>query len=203
MTTLLLCGYRFYADSDSDSDSLGQPILGLSQNAQGKTQIERRIAELRSFGSPVICVLAGASADEQLRMCPRLADVELAYDNHGKNVTLMTNLLTGIEQTRQDSYMILPVEVPCPDRQTWNWLVTMSESTAIPEKSCLIQAVTAQGAPWHFGFPLILTRSGQRRLRRFEELTSLADPRLNTWQVVRPNLEVSDQQEVASSPKAI
>lgn len=190
MRTLLLCGYR--------------SPLGLDRCPQGRTLIERRLAALHEYGSPVVAVLSGAFADEQLRQCPRLADVELAYDNSGDNsgdnygvrTSLTTNVVVGLEDRDREPFFVLPVEIPLPDRDTWNGLLEAAESEHLPEKASLIQAVTPQGAPWHYGFPLVVSRFGNRELRRLKELNSLLDPRLNYLHLVLPN-------EVASVPKAI
>lgn len=170
MKTLLLCGYR--------KSELGEPTLGLERGEDGVTLLERRIRQLKSLRHDIIVVLAGNEADEILRQCPSIADTELAYDTNDTESTLTTNLKAGLAAGAGHSCYVLPVEIPVPEYPTWNFLREGFRRYALQAKVTIVQTLDSQGAPLHFGFPLLITRFGNSEIRATPELKTLADTRL-------------------------
>ncbi len=167
MTVLLLCGYR---KSEPSEITLGVDL------------IDKRILQLRGLGLNVICVLAGQSADDQLRYCKRIADCELAFDTNDVP-TLATNVKAGLAATGGEGCFILPVEVPCPASCHWNDLREDWRRIGFHTDNSVLQMVDAGGAPSHYGFPLIITRKGNALIKELPEFKSLTDMRLKYLQV--------------------
>lgn len=169
MKTILLCGYRIH-----ESPELA---IGLERDADGLTTIDRRIQELTQLGLEVICVVAGRSADEQLRHCSRIANVELVYDDDAQ-ACLATNLRAGLEAVEDDGCFVIPVELPCPPEELWSFLKEEWRKIRFHTDYCVLQATQPEGAPWHLGFPLLITRKGNTELRDNPDIRSLVDARL-------------------------
>lgn len=189
MKVLLLCGYR---TSENREDA-----LGLAREANGQRTIENRIQELSRLGFEVITVLAGAHADEQLRLCPRIANTELAFDTSDQ-VDLASNLKAGLAATDGEGCFVLPVEVPLPGPELWRFLNQEWGRQGFHTPTQVYQAIHPEGAPWHFGFPLLITRSGNGHIRQLTNFRSLLDPRLRYTQLVYLH-----QSEVAPESKAL
>jgi hypothetical protein len=168
MTALLLCGYR--------PCDPGEPALGLDL-------IDERIKTLRAFGYKVVCVLAGRQADEQLLHCPRIADCELAFDTN-ETPNLATNLKTGLHATDGEGCFVFPVEVPVPEKSHWHDLREEWRRIGFHTENSVLQLADAEGALYHYGFPLIVTRKGNALIREIEGFKVLTDTRL-TYLVVR------------------
>ena len=170
MKTLLLCGYR--------RSENGESILGLERDESHQRLLDRQIHDLSKLGFEVITVLSGDHADEQLRVCPRVANTELVFDTT-PGPTLATNLRAGLAATDDEGCFVLPVEIPAPPADLWRFLVQEWHRQGFNAPVTLIQAADTEGAPWHFGFPLLITRTGNRELRKLQNLLSLSDPRLS------------------------
>lgn len=179
MKTLLLCGYR---SSDHSEDP-----LGLTRDEQGLTLIDRRIYEITALGSQAICVLAGQDADEQLRQAKAISSCELVFDTNGFDVSLATNLKSGLAAADAEAVFVLPVEIPPPPREHWHFVKEGYRQEALhTKKASLVQAMTPQGTPLHFGFPLLVTRSGNAEIRALPGLKSLSDTRLKYLHLIYP-----------------
>ncbi len=189
MKVLLLCGYR---TSENSEDA-----LGLAREADGQRALDNRIQELSRLGFEVITVLAGAQADEQLRLCPRIANTEMVFDT-SDHVNLASNLKAGLAATDSEGCFVLPVEVPMPAPELWRFLNQEWGRQGFHTETQVFQAVDAQGAPWHFGFPLLLTKAGNHHVRKLTGFLSLVDPRLSYSQLV-----YLPQSEVAPEGKAL
>ena len=170
MRTLLLCGYR--------------SGVGLERRTDGKLIVDQRISELQKLGCEVICVLAGGDADEILRSSRKLMDTELVFDTNGDAATLITNLKAGLASTDGESCFAIPLEVAPPSAELWHTLHSHLRNQGFHTPVCVLQAVETQGAPWHYGFPLLFTRSGNTLLREVTGFTSLVDTRLKYQHVV-------------------
>jgi len=162
MTVLLLCGYR---NCDPHEPALGADVL------------DQRILELRRLGLSVICVLAGQHADEQLRLCRRIADTELVFDTH-EEPNLATNLKAGLAATDGAGCFVLPLEVPCPPKAAWETLRESWRQNGFHTSTSIYQLADSQGAPSHLGFPLLVTRSGNKTIQEMQGFRSLVDTRL-------------------------
>lgn len=166
MKTLLLCGYR--------------PV---EENERGVAEtIDRRIEQLKAFSSEVICVLAGPYADDLLRACPRISNVELVFDTH-ENANLTTNLRAGLAAIEGEACFVLPWEINPGRAETWGHLKTEFAKVGFATTHSILQAVDNQGAPFHYGFPLLVTRSGNDLLQELTDLRSLTDARLSYLQL--------------------
>jgi molybdopterin-guanine dinucleotide biosynthesis protein A len=166
MTVLLLCSYR-------ETDT-GEAALGLTRDAEGRLLLDRQIEDLQALGFDVTCVLAGESADEQLRQCRRLREVELVFDTAAP-LSLLSNAREGARSAPHEACFVLPVEVPVPAREVWDFLRTQYASIGFNAETSVIQA---EGAPCHYGFPLLFTRQGCEQLQSAENLSGLVDARL-------------------------
>lgn len=162
MTCLLLCGYR---ERSPEESALFIDIL------------DRRIAELQRLGFNVICVLAGAHADEQLRLCAKISTCELVFDTQDQP-NLATNLKAGLTATDGSGCFVLPVEIPCPPFTAWRVLREGWRKKGFLTPTHAYQAIDEQGAPSHFGFPLLITRSGNTAIRKMTGFRHLSDTRL-------------------------
>jgi len=167
MKTILLAGYRHSENHDE--------APGLQVDANGSMRLDRRIEQLMTLGHEIVCVLAGASAELQMRRSKRLEDVELVFDNHDVEANLVTNVRAGLAAAGHDPCFCLPVEIPWPSTASWTELTRVSwTDTAGASVAQIIEAGTAR----EFGFPLLITRRGTHEIPRLDHLRSLADPRL-------------------------
>jgi hypothetical protein len=189
MKTLLLCGYR-------SSDLHDEDPIGLQRAPDGLTLIDRRVHQLTELGLDVLCVLAGRTADHQLRECPSIAATELVFDTNESDVSLTTNLKAGLTAAVGEPCFALPVEVPCPPKPVWDFLVNGWGRDGMQGGISLVQAMTPQGAPWHYGLPVLITRFGNKELRTLPGLNSLLDTRLKYLHLVYP-----EEANLASAPK--
>lgn len=176
MKTILLCGYRPQSETGI--------ALGTETNPEGVTLLDRRIDTLKQMGMEIICVLAGSEAELQLRKCKRLVDTDLVFDTHDAEANLATNLRSGLKATNKSPCFVLPVDIPVPPADVWRALMEESRRIGTFSDAAVIQAVDAQGAPCHFGFPLFMTRHAYKVLLDIQNFTKLQDPRLKYQQVV-------------------
>jgi hypothetical protein len=184
MRTILLAGYR--------------AGLGLEHDASGVLLIDRRIRELQHLGFEVVCVLSGNEADDVLRTSRALMDVELVFDTNAEQSTLATNLKAGLAATDGEGCYCLPLEIAPPERPVWNFLREEWRKRGFHTSTSVFQAADAQGAPWRFGFPLLITRSGNGLIRELTGLTGLVDARLK-YQL----LAFSEDQALAPAPNSL
>lgn len=179
MTTLLLCGYR--------SSDHNEGPMGLDRDQAGSPLIDRRLETLFALGHSVICVLAGDQADEQLRQSRRVVDADLVFDTHGAEVSLTTNVKAGLAAIPGEACFVLPVEVPWPQESDLARILRSAlQAPDFCESVDIVRAVKASGDPWRYGFPLLVTPQGNRRLPRLPNLTSLADIRLKYENLIYP-----------------
>lgn len=169
MKSILLSGYR--------------PGLCLERSASGELLIDIRIHELQRLGFEAICVLAGNEADDVLRESRALMDVELVFDTH-ETPTLASNLKAGLHATEGEGCYTLPLEVAPPQLKIWNFLREQWRISGFQTSTTAFQTVDAQGAPCHFGFPLLISRSGNGLVRGLTGFTSLVDTRLKYQHLV-------------------
>lgn len=176
MKVLLLSGYRPHSESGH--------ALGTEMNAQGVTLLDRRIEQLRELGLNIVVIVSGSSADKQLRLCRRISEVELVFDANDALSTLATNFKAGLKAAPGEAFFTLPVDIPAPPVEVWSLL--RDAWRALPGESdvSMLQVITAQGAPWHFGFPLLCTRSGNELLTQIADFQSFLDVRLKYQHVV-------------------
>lgn len=156
MTVLLLCGYR--------NCDPGETALGVNL-------IDQKIEELRRLGFAVVCVLSGQHADEQLRLCRRIAEVELVYDTQ-EEPNLATNIKAGLAGTDGSACFVLPVEVPTPPFSEWSAVREHWRRLGFHTPTWLYRA------PSQLGFPLLVTRAGNKGILDAEGFRSLVDARL-------------------------
>lgn len=168
MKTLLLCAYR-------DRDASESP-LGLEADEHGRTLIERRIDHLQRYALEVVCVLAGADADEQLRRCPRIANTELAFDDSPGGLTLMSNIRAGLSACEGEPCLVLPVEVPLPPARDVRHLIEEWGRAGMGDQISLVRPEAGASSP--HGFPLLVTRFGAKQLSSLPDLKTLVDTRL-------------------------
>ena len=180
MKVLLLCGYRI-----SDHEQIP---LGLERTSSGECLIDRRIDELQAQGFEVICVLAGHSSEQVLRESRRLADVELVFDTNAEQASLASNLQAGLAATAGEGCFALPLEVPCPPPEAWASLRERWRREGFHTDISVFQLVAPLGAPWHFGFPLLISRKGNARIRASHGFVSLVDTRLKYAGTLAPTL---------------
>lgn len=174
MNVLLLCGYR---ERDPHEEALAAEA------------IDRRILELQHLGFTVICVLAGAQADQQLRVCRRIVHCELVFDTQNEP-NLATNLRAGIFANDGSGCFVLPVEAPCPPPEVWHSLRETWRKNGFHTDTNVYQLIDQQGAPSHFGFPLLVTRSGNTAIRKMQGFRSLLDTRLK-YLLLSPNRDAT------------
>lgn len=173
MDVLILAGYR---------EDLHLTLLKKT-SADSPIFLDRQIESARSLGLNPIIILSGSHADEVLRQSISLRSCELIYDTNEENSNLMTNLRAGIHGASQTCFA-LPVHIPCPEKEIWVALKTAFQNTGFSTKKAVIQLTDHQGAPWHWGFPLFLTRLGRHLLLNEPDLSSLVDPRLTYFHSV-------------------
>lgn len=169
MKTVLLSGYR--------------SGLCLERNSRGELLIDIRIHHLQRLGFEVVCVLAGAEADDVLRASRALMNVELVFDT-SDHPTLASNLKAGLFATEGEGCYTLPLEVAPPELNSWNFLREQWRKAGFQTSTSAFQVVDAQGAPCHFGFPILLSRSGNSLIRGLTGFTSLVDTRLKYQHLV-------------------
>ncbi len=177
MKVILLSGYRFKEGSEE--------ALGLDRNAEGSRLLDVQIRELTQLGLEVVCVVSGQDADRQLSLCPRIANTELVYDS-GSQVSLASNLKAGLTACEDLGCFALPVEIPAPPPELWRFLNHEWRRLGNAFDASVLQAVNSQGAPWHFGFPLVITRKGNEAISKLTDFHSLTDVRLNYHHVLYP-----------------
>ncbi|MGE4130291.1 MAG: hypothetical protein AB7F86_01565 [Bdellovibrionales bacterium] len=175
MKVLLLSGYR---TSENQEDP-----LGVGRTPTGERLLDRQIHLLSQLGMEVICVLAGHSADEQLRLCPRIANTELVFDSN-ETTTLATNAKSGLAAAPGESCFIMPIEISIPPGDLWRALKQEGFKFKNTEACHVLQAINDGGSPWHYGFPLFVTPFGNRQIRELNQFVSLTDPRLLFHKVV-------------------
>lgn len=171
MDVLLIAGYR------NDSEA-----LGLSENQDGQIQMDLQISKLQQLGLTPIVVLAGLEADDVLRKSKKLSECELIYDTHGNESSIAACVKAGLQGVEHTCF-VLPVEVPCPSKDSWVALRKAFLSTGFSTKIAMVQLTDTQGAPWHYGFPLFITRLGRHLMLNDEEIHSLTDPKLSYHQL--------------------
>jgi hypothetical protein len=186
MTTLLLCGYR---NSEQTDQALGLEIV------EGMTLLDRRIAQLQAMGHNVVCVVAGQSAEAQLRSCRRMHQTELAYDDLAAP-TLLSNIKFGLSTCPEHAVFVHPIEIPVPSADQFRRLKDGWLQFGLENKTHIVQFGASLEAPWHFGFPLLVTRTGNLVLRSLPSLMSLVDTRLKYL-----HLNVSQPSDLASETK--
>jgi hypothetical protein len=175
MKTLLLCGYRNRTEDEI--------ALGVGLNEALDTLIDQRIMELRDMGFSVVSVIAGAHSDDQLRRCRTIQDTELVFDD-SPAVNLLSNTRAGLKAAPLEACFVLPVEIPPPPVETWKFLLNEYAKIGFGTKHGVLQVVEPiLGALWHHGFPLLITREGNKVLENTPELQSVVDTRLNFLQV--------------------
>lgn len=163
MRTLVLAGYR--------------AGLGLERDERGELLIDVKIRELKRLSYEVVCVLAGNDADDVLRSSRYLMNVELVFDANDAEATLSTNLKAGLAATEGEGCFVLPLEVPTPEASMWHFLREEWRREGFQTSTSVFQ-LWDQGAPWQFGFPLLISRNGNKLIRSLESFKSLVDTRL-------------------------
>lgn len=170
MKAILLSGYR--------ASDFNEEPLGLTRAQGGATLMDTQIQQLIQLGLEVICVVSGQDAEQQLRVCPRIADTDLVFDTNDQ-VSLASNLKSGLAATGEEGCFALPVEITPPPAEVWRFLKHEWARLGFAFEAPVLQAVDAQGAPWHFGFPLLITKTGNKMIRGLTSFHSLTDSRLN------------------------
>lgn len=179
MKTLLLCGYH---------ESTEQNILGLNRDDSERTLIDRRIQEIKRLGFEIICVFGGKYADEQLRQTMHVADTELVYDT-SDTISLASNIKAGLAATDGESCYVIPVEIQPPPLEYWHGLYKELRNKGFLWPVSMLQGADIQGAPSHYGFPLLITRKGSQTIRDLSGFHSLLDSRLTYQHVVVSSVE--------------
>ncbi len=178
MKTILLCGYR--------------AGLGLERAADGSLLVDVKIRELQRLGYEVVCVLAGNDADDVLRASRAIMSVELVFDTNGVDATLSSNLRAGLAATDGEGCFAIPVELPVPEAPLWNFIREEWRREGFHTSVSVFQCVSSQGAPYHFGFPLLISRSGNSLIRGLTGFTSLVDTRLKYQHLtIRPEANLA------------
>ncbi len=166
MDALLLAGYR----------SIFPVPLGLEKDVLGTHLLDNQIARLKAIGLSPIVVLAGENADLVIRSSRQLEDCELVYDTNGHEANILSNIRSGLRAT-EEACFVLPVEIPMPAESHWRHLKAELIHEGFLTKIHIFQ-VGAKGAPWHFGFPILISAVGRRALLGLENPTGLSDRRL-------------------------
>lgn len=173
MDVLILAGYRQNLHS----------ILLRRTSSDAPLFLDQQITAAQALGLHPIVVLSGGHADEILRQSLALRTCELVFDTNDGEATLMTNLKAGVHVISNTGF-ILPVEVPCPEKAVWVALKQAFQRTGFSTRKAFIQLTDPQGAPWHWGFPLYMTRLGRHLLLNEPNLHSLVDPCLTYFHSV-------------------
>jgi hypothetical protein len=167
MKTILLCGYR--------QTEANEEILGRTQDSNGVSLLDRKIARLKELGHEVVCVLAGNSADELLRTSQSLEDCELIFDTNDAAATLASNARAATFALENEACFLHPLEIPLPPPAVWHFLMHELAKVGYATSHAVLQAI---GTPCQFGFPLLLTRNGAKLLRNTPAITRLVHPQL-------------------------
>lgn len=165
MDVLLLGGYR------------NQP-MGLQRNKEdGELWIDFQIRTLKEIGLSPIVILAGAHADNVLRVSRQLETCELVFDTNGTEANLFSNLRAGLHVT-SDACFVLPVEIPAPPETAWKQLKAELVQHGLLTSHHVFQLPMAEGAPWQYGFPLLVTAVGGKMILNLKDATGLTDERI-------------------------
>jgi hypothetical protein len=166
MDALILCGYR------------PQQAIGLkAHEPTGRAILDVQIERVQSLGLSPIVVLAGRTADDYLRQSLLLKNCELAYDDQNEKANLFSNVQSGLRLT-DDATFALPVEVPVPPAFAWKSLKMELTKHGSLTQFHLLQLATPEGAPWHYGFPLLVSLTGRKTILEMEPNLGLCDERL-------------------------
>lgn len=168
MKLLLLAGYRQPLKSEL--------ALGISAHSQEASVLSKQIKKISSLGFELVVVLAGPQSEVQLRKCLELADCELAFDTSPKP-NLFTNLRGGLATTEEAS-LVLPVDIELTDKKVTDFLIREHAREGARTPFSIIQATDSQGAPWQMGFPLLVTRNGNKLIQDTEDMVMVTDPRV-------------------------
>lgn len=170
MKALLLNGYRT------------QEPLGAG------TLLDQQILNLLQLKLDPIVVIAGPFADEIILQSQWLERCELVYDGTEK-ANVFSNVRAGLKAT-DEACFVLPVEIPAPPEHVWKALKLELVKAGLKTKEHVFQ-FTHMGAPWHYGFPLLISASGNRFVCDLEQDgNGLCDQRLR-FQYSTPPLESS------------
>jgi len=164
MHVLLLGGYR------------NQP-LGLGQSKDGEVWIDYQIQSLKALGLSPIVVLAGAHADDVLRASRHLESCELVFDTNGREANLFSNLRAGLHVTKEACF-VLPLEIPAPPESAWKQLKLELVQHGLSTSHHVFQLPMSEGAPWQYGFPLLVTAAGSKTILNLKNATGLTDERI-------------------------
>lgn len=165
MDALLLCGYR------------PRQTIGLETDSDGFTFLDFQIHRLQAMGLSPTVVLAGAKADEYLYRSRFLESCELVYDTNGRDANLFTNLRSGLHAVSKACFA-LPIEILAPPDIIWKQLKIELLRKGFATDFHAFQVANAEGAPWHYGFPLLVSDFGRKAIRNMKTLKSLTDRRL-------------------------
>lgn len=180
MKAILLCGYRQLADDE--------PVLG-------EGLLDSKIRDLRAMGSSeIVVVLGGPRADEYLIKSKLIHDIELVFDTND-DLSLMTNLRAGLKAGEHiTGCFVIPIEIESPDTAVWKFLLNEGRQAQYSEQTHIVQAIDELGAPFQSGFPLFVTRQGNKFIQETKELTGLLDARLSyLHQVYQQEADVAQE----------
>jgi hypothetical protein len=161
---LLLSGYRPHP-------------IGLKKLSSGELLLDHQICSLKEMGLTPVVILSGNHADDVLRTSRELESCELVFDANDDQSTLYTNLRAGLHITK-DACFALPVEVPTPEQVHWRQLKAELVNLGLLTSHHVIHHPPAEGAVWHYGFPLLVTALGNKIIQQLENGTGLADERI-------------------------
>ena len=167
MDVLLLGGYR----PDCNHFALRR------ENDNEPIHLDKQIHQLQELGLNPIVILSGSAADHVILKSRKLPEVDLVFDTNDLESNLFTNTKAGLHMVSNTAFA-LPLEVPCPTKEIWTALRREFQSIGFSTKVAVLQLKDDKGAPWHWGFPIFLTRLGRHLLLNDSELTSLTDPKL-------------------------
>lgn len=177
MEALLLAGYR------------PKEALGLETDEVGKLLLDHHIDQLKSLGLDPVVVLAGDPADEVLRKSSSLQGCELVFDANYHEANLFTNLRSGLKVTEKACF-VLPVEIPVAPENVWRQLKAELLTQGLLTSYHAFQLTTEEGAPWHYGFPLLISTIGNKIIQNLKQPTGLTDARIR-YHFSRPPLALS------------
>lgn len=163
MNCLLLAGYRPSTEED---------LLGFKETENGSFQLREAISTLKEMGHTVTVVLSGNIADEQLLRCREIMDCELVFDTNNDEVSLMSNVRSGLEAVDNHTF-IFPVELAIPPAHVWKELLAQLQMAGYATASHIFRS--------EFGhqFPLLLTRKGREVILDDTQIDSFLDAKLN------------------------
>lgn len=174
MDVLLLCGYR-----------PNEPI-GLEQDSDGFIFLDYQIHRLQNIGLSPIVVVSGAYAEPLIRQSKFLESCELVFDTNDKEANLFTNVRAGLKTCEQACF-VFPAEVPVPPEIIWKQLKIDLLRKGFSTDIHAFQVATPKGAPWHYGFPVLLSNFGRKSFLNIKNLGGLTDRRLR-YHFSRPAL---------------